>query len=389
MSKQCVVIVVPMYRVEMSDLETISWQQLQCVLGSYPIRMVAPISIAKQLEMRYQIAVEEFPNSYFQSVQSYSHMMLMSSFYQRFQSFEYMLVYQLDAFVFSDQLMKFCQMGYDYIGAPWPYWFVEHHPVKKSHVGNGGFSLRKIASACRVLEQKEIILEKMSEKARGVCQDSEDNFWSHCGCVPNLKFKVPHYSVARRFSVEYRNHERKNFAEHLPFGCHGWNKFSYWLWKPIIKRYGYDLPDRNMEDHRMSRKNVLRKYLLERILRNPSNKYIVWMTIQSVFPPCRQLAIWGSGVYGQLIKHIFAYAGVHVRAIYDQKVMKDEETEIRYPDMNEIRTARFFVVVATVTYENEICETLSKEGYQEQKDYIRISALMQKICEKYLKEFIE
>ena len=38
--------------------------------------------------------------------------------YSRFEKYEYMLIYQLDAFVFSDRLMEFVEAGYDYIGAP-------------------------------------------------------------------------------------------------------------------------------------------------------------------------------------------------------------------------------------------------------------------------------
>ena len=30
-----------------------------------------------------------------------------------------MLIYQLDAFVFQDDLAYWCQQNYDYIGAPW------------------------------------------------------------------------------------------------------------------------------------------------------------------------------------------------------------------------------------------------------------------------------
>lgn len=44
--------------------------------------------------------------------------MLSAEFYDRFAAYEYVLIYQLDAFVFADRLAEFCQMGYDYIGAP-------------------------------------------------------------------------------------------------------------------------------------------------------------------------------------------------------------------------------------------------------------------------------
>ena len=80
--------------------------------------------------------------------------MLNPNFYQRFRRFEYILIYQLDAFVFSDRLEEFCRLGYDYIGAPWPLGDGNKHNeelvVEGNHfltVGNGGFSLRRV-QAC-------------------------------------------------------------------------------------------------------------------------------------------------------------------------------------------------------------------------------------------------
>ena len=37
-----------------------------------------------------------------------------------FLEYQYMLIYQLDAFVFEDKLDYFCELGYDYIGIPVP-----------------------------------------------------------------------------------------------------------------------------------------------------------------------------------------------------------------------------------------------------------------------------
>jgi hypothetical protein len=44
---------------------------------------------------------------------------LSEEFYQAFTDFEFMLIYQLDAFVFRDELADWCRSGYEYIGAPW------------------------------------------------------------------------------------------------------------------------------------------------------------------------------------------------------------------------------------------------------------------------------
>ena len=49
---------------------------------------------------------------------SYSDYVLSSEFYDTFKAYDYMLLYQLDAFVFEDRLMEFWELKYDYIGAP-------------------------------------------------------------------------------------------------------------------------------------------------------------------------------------------------------------------------------------------------------------------------------
>ncbi len=43
--------------------------------------------------------------------------MMDNTFYKQFLNYEYILIYQLDAFVFKDEL-NYCSQGIDYVGAP-------------------------------------------------------------------------------------------------------------------------------------------------------------------------------------------------------------------------------------------------------------------------------
>jgi hypothetical protein len=71
-------------------------------------------------------------------------------FYEVFRQYEYMLIYQLDCWVFRDELEMWCDKGYDYIGAPFfVKWFVD----RGIYVGNGGFSLRKISNIIEYLKR--------------------------------------------------------------------------------------------------------------------------------------------------------------------------------------------------------------------------------------------
>ena len=114
--------------------------------------------------------VESFSDEYFASLRGYNKLVLDELFYMRFLKYQYMLIYQLDAFVFKDELLLWAEKGYDYIGAPWippkhsyltlrgrlkiqlKYFIYtllndDRRKLKKYcnyQVGNGGFSLRKI-----------------------------------------------------------------------------------------------------------------------------------------------------------------------------------------------------------------------------------------------------
>lgn len=71
------------------------------------------------LDSQVDFCVRYFNEQYFDSRKSYNELMLSVDFYRSFREYQYMLIYQLDAFVFEDQLEYWCNKGYDYIGAPW------------------------------------------------------------------------------------------------------------------------------------------------------------------------------------------------------------------------------------------------------------------------------
>ena len=75
--------------------------------------------IAKNLTEDYDFKIVGFDDRFFRNPVTYSRLLTMAGFYECFKRYEYMLVAQLDAWVFSDRLDFWCGKGYDYIGAPW------------------------------------------------------------------------------------------------------------------------------------------------------------------------------------------------------------------------------------------------------------------------------
>ena len=121
MNKKDIAIVIPIYLSSLSEDEKRSIEQCLKLLFEYSIVVIKP----KHLEIddiiqKYKLSqVEVFPDECFSSLRAYNKTVLTEEFYTRFQNYTYMLIYQLDAYVFKDELLEWATKGYDYIGAPW------------------------------------------------------------------------------------------------------------------------------------------------------------------------------------------------------------------------------------------------------------------------------
>lgn len=147
------VIVIPVYKPTLNEYEKISLARCISIFGK-----TRPIALAtyKKLDLtlydeafaKQQCAytTQYFKRTYFTSVKGYSSLLLCKDFYEPFKKYGFMLLYQLDAYVFHDDLKYWCDRPYDYVGAPFLTLFRknEKEPVSPWGVGNGGLSLRRI-----------------------------------------------------------------------------------------------------------------------------------------------------------------------------------------------------------------------------------------------------
>ena len=230
-------IAIPVYNPEMSVFDKISFLQCLKVLGNYDIYLVAPEGIDLTAYTGYgNIIVKRFDPFFFKGIKGYNRLLLSPFFYKQFKDYQYLLIYQLDCYVFKDELSHWCQRGYDYIGAPWlnmdvyRWLFIKDvypselkliHRLTRGYfmkrTGNGGLSLRKISSMINNL--------KFFSAASKSWKVNEDLFFMHYVGTFNVLFKVPTPEVAVTFSFDVypaeayeMNHQR------LPFGCHGFNR---------------------------------------------------------------------------------------------------------------------------------------------------------------------
>jgi hypothetical protein len=243
-------VVIPVYKSEMDKYERISFTQVCKVLKNYPITIACPagLNLNAYFDIYSNLLVENFDSDYFNGLAGYNQLLLSYNFYSRFEKYNYILIYQLDAFVFRDELEYWCNQGYDFIGAPWLisnlfpwletglypkrlYYF--HRFFRKgkylSKVGNGGFSLRKVKAFTFNLK----LFKSTSSKWKA----NEDNFFSHYVKFINPFFRVASVETALKFSFDI--YPQKAFelnSQNLPFGCHAWTRqdapyednFNFW-----------------------------------------------------------------------------------------------------------------------------------------------------------------
>ena len=258
-----VVIVIPVYKNIPSKDEKISLLRCAEIFSTRNIKLVCPESLDideyKKIFSNCNFEPVLFKNFWFNTVANYSKLLLTKDFYLRFSDYDFMLIYQPDAWVFQDELDYWCSCDYSYIGAPW-----FSNDVMLDIAGNGGFSLRKISDMIRFLSNNKKMKFSLSEfhfifhKSKKIVKIplfcfkylahlfKNFNFWKNTKLNEDFAivkyanlfdsdFKIAPPQVAMKFSFEV-NPELlyKMNGEKLPFGCHAYLKYCPEFWKKFL-----------------------------------------------------------------------------------------------------------------------------------------------------------
>lgn len=268
------VVVIIAHKPELDELERISLSQCHRVLGSHPIRIVCPrgLRVDRYREITPDVEFDFIHPRWQSTYAGFNRLKILPFLYRRYRSFEFILFYELDAFVFRDELDEWCRKGYDYVGAPW---LSDDMDLRSPSVGvgNGGFSLRRVDAMLRVTRSfrwvdPPIGLARRKYWSRGQWvrglasmvlnstlrnntfsllnnwRGHEDIFWGER--VPRLFpwFKLAPPEEAAAFSFEeYPRRLSTELGGRLPFGCHGWARYDLEFWRPHIRSAGYRLPE--------------------------------------------------------------------------------------------------------------------------------------------------
>jgi hypothetical protein len=265
-----VVVLVFTHKPSLDWYEEISLRQCEKVLGGrHPIRLVCPegMDTAACLKLAPSLVPEFVPPRFLASIEAYNRFKISSWLYRRFHKFDFILTYELDAFVFRDELLDWCREGWDYIGAPWFQGWQEATPDSPFiGVGNSGFSLRRIDCCLRISTAVEWVQRLLprrlyhSEKFRrlvpsvplrnlmkltGYTDQHEDDFWARFVPKAYPDFKVATYERAKLFSLEANvRNILANGQVQVPFGCHAWHRCDTDFWRPLIQAEGHRWPKR-------------------------------------------------------------------------------------------------------------------------------------------------
>ena len=267
-----VAIMVPLPSPELGPDDEISMRHLRAHLDHYDKFLLVPRGMTVNMP---DFQVIQLDHKHFGSAANHNRMLYLPEFWEHFHDYEFVLMYHLDALVFSDQLNEWCDKGYDFIGAPFIH--CEDSPwVKIERVGNGGFALYRVPSVLRVLwnryqqrptkyfedrHWKWIELQKKVLKPlraavpqwlRGTLTDplrntvkrfdhieanelGNDGFWADEAKRYYPEFKVAPLDDGLRFAFEVAPRtclERNN--GNMPFGCHAWARYDRGFWEECI-----------------------------------------------------------------------------------------------------------------------------------------------------------
>ncbi len=262
-----VVILIIAHKPDPSPTELASLSQCQKILGKHPIFLICPegLDVNEYSKAVPNIKFDFIDPKWQSSYAMFNRLKIEPFLYERYRKYKYILFYELDAWVFRDELDYWCSMDYDYIGAPW---FEGYHKANSTGkfigVGNGGLSLRKVKSHLKALHSfayisppktrihtfflsglsfhnfikliKDLTIQNNVFYAFNNYERNEDKFWGNVVSKRFSWYKVPVMDIAYRFSIEKNGpllYERNNCQ--LPFGCHAWEKYDPEFWEQFIE----------------------------------------------------------------------------------------------------------------------------------------------------------
>lgn len=248
-----VAIIIPIYKFNLSEAELVSIYRAKLIYSKRDIYFLLPNKF-KNFKFDFISEINEniiyVADYYLSGIIGYNRLLFDINFYKKFINFSYILICQIDVFVFKDDLDFWMSKNYSNIGAP--ILDLKFHDIKYKKGNNGGFCLRSVNCCISILSKKKIQFCTLG--ALWKCENTvimkiyrviynglifnyrkkpflpvlnEDIFWS--AIVPSMYscFKIPTLNESIKFAFDsnpryffYLNNNQ------IPSAIHAWGKYD-------------------------------------------------------------------------------------------------------------------------------------------------------------------
>lgn len=355
--KKTVAFVIITHKNILNEFEVISLKSILEVFGEKRDIFVAmPKSVDEKYYTTLGVKAVKFDDIWFSSYRKYNELCLQKVFYDKFIDYRYILLYQLDGFVFYDNIDYFCNLEYDYIAAPWKYgnfWYRSQYETVW-YVGCGGVSLRKVSSFLEFITDEEVKKQAKYEQ--------EDMVISSAG----NKLKIAPVNIAEQFCIsEYFDES----YEKLPMMLHWFDHMDNQFFREEIVKRGYNLPanqhpevEWNKQKHIEMIKYWKYEYKLDDVKR----------ILDKMIPSKRKgIYIWGTGNNAILVTKIFRELNIRIISYIDSDPIK-RINDFMGKDviaLSDVLCEMPFFLISPTDYD-DIASLLCSKGYKQNVDYI-------------------
>lgn len=238
-NKECI-FGIPIYKSDLTTTEKASLTQLcKIIQNKFEICLICPedLNLREYIDIadKYDVKLSTLfcAKQYFIGTASYSYMCETADFYKCFSEYKYLFIYQLDGWIFEDNVQKYLDLDVDYIGSPWN---VGSFNLQCDTIGNGGVCLRKVQKfidVCNSFTPEDY--EKDWVK-------TEDLFF--CKTMrTKANFKLPTVQIGSNFSLcgLWGRFMTKYNDGKLPMCLHGWYRDYSTYWKKYINLDDFEI----------------------------------------------------------------------------------------------------------------------------------------------------
>lgn len=195
-----------------------------------------------------------FDKKYFQNSDAYNKFCIDYNFYKTFYDYKYIFMYQLDCYLFKDNIEEWCDKNYDFIGSPilseYSGWKDNNDIIWVPKVGNGGFGLRKISTFMEITDPNGELMQYFKDIYGQPLYDlkkfnQEDKYFYNIFRY-YWEANILSWKEACKFGLDMTPELLENYLGKIDIndimGCHAWPK-NIRFWKDKIPEITQEIID--------------------------------------------------------------------------------------------------------------------------------------------------